>query len=118
VTLVHVGTHAGAGTLLHWPAAASGRGALLTGDLVQVPKDGRRTGFLASSRDLVPRSADGVRKLVSSIERFEFEALYDAWADGGITRDARAIVLESARRDLMVLSGTGDVGDPRCSLIA
>jgi hypothetical protein len=117
-TLVHVGTGVGAGTLLHWQAAAAGGGALLTGDVVQVLKHRRGVGLLSSSRDLVPRSGDGVRQLVSAIARFRFEALYDAQSDSGITRNARAIVLESSKRYLAALSGLHEVSDPRCWLIA
>src|SRR5262249_14449245 len=76
VTLVHVGTYVEGGTLLHWPAGADGAGALLTGDVMQIVKQGTRVGLLANSRDLVPRSAEGVRKLISAIDRFRFDALY------------------------------------------
>lgn len=118
VTLVHVGGYVEGGTLLHWPAAASGGGALLTGDMVQVLPHRKGVGLLSNSRDLVPRSADGVRKLASAIEGLEFEALHDAWSDQGITQGARAIVLESASCYLRAVTGRQDVIDPRCSLIA
>jgi hypothetical protein len=118
VTLVHVGSYAEGGTLLHWPAAACGRGALLTGDVLQVVRHRKRVGLLSSSQDLVPRSADGVWALVSALERFQYEALYDTWSDDGITHDARAIVLESASAYLRAISGRHDVIDPRCCRIA
>jgi hypothetical protein len=118
VTLVHVGSYAEGGTLLHWPAAACGRGALLTGDVLQVVRHRKRVGLLSSSQDLVPRSADGVWALVSALERFQYEALYDAWSDDGITHQARAIVLESASPYIRAISGRHDVIDPRWCRIA
>lgn len=117
LTLIHVGTYEG-GTLLHFPAAAGGAGALLTADVVQVVPQHERVGLLSSSRDFLPRSAEGVRGLVSAIERFEFEGLYDAWSDRGITRGARAIVLESAECYVAAVNGRHGVIDPRSSRIA
>jgi hypothetical protein len=115
VTLVHFGDSAHGGTVLHWAQAAAGRGALLTGDVVQVLEHRRGVGLLSSARDRLPRSADAVRTLVSAIARFEFDALYDAWADHGLAREARRFVFESACRYLAAISGV-DVA--RCSLTA
>src|SRR5207247_118961 len=36
LTLIHCGGHFEGGAILHWPAAADGQGALLTGDIIQV----------------------------------------------------------------------------------
>jgi hypothetical protein len=41
VTLVRGGGHFAGGTMLHWPAGADGRGALLSGDIIQVVPDRR-----------------------------------------------------------------------------
>jgi hypothetical protein len=117
-TLVHAGSHGDSGTVLHWSAGAGGSGALLTGDVVQVAKDRQRVGFLSNSRDFVPRSPDGVRRLLAALGNLTYEALYDGWSDQSITTEARAIVRESARRYIAAVSGLPYVTDPRCSLIA
>jgi len=118
VTLVHVGNYGDGGTLLHWPAGSNGGGALLTGDVVQVVDQQKHVGLLSNSRDLVPRSIEGVQKLVSEIDRFTFEALYDGWSDDAITDGARGIVLESAHCYIAAVRGLHDRLDSRCSRIA
>jgi hypothetical protein len=118
VTLIHVSTYNQGGTMLHWPAGAGGGGALLTGDVIQVLAQRQRVGFLSNPRDLVPRAAECVRRLVSAVEPMSFEAVHDALADGSIEHDARAIVLRSAASYVAALSGQTDVKDPRCSMIA
>jgi hypothetical protein len=118
VTLIHVSTYNQGGTMLHRPAGAGGEGALLTGDVIQVLAQRQRVGFLSNPRDLVPRAAECVRRLVSAVEPMSFEAVHDALADGSIEHDARAIVLRSAASYVAALSGQTDVKDPRCSMIA
>src|SRR2546425_7387757 len=39
MTLIRAGGHFPGGTVLHWPAGADGRGALLTGDILMVAQD-------------------------------------------------------------------------------
>jgi hypothetical protein len=118
ITLVHVGTYRDGGTLLHWPAASGGAGALLTGDVLQVVTQQTRVGLLSNSRDLVPRSIEMVRRLMSAIEPLSFGALYDAWSDDAIAHGAHDIVLESAKQYIAAVCGQHDSIDPRCSLIA
>ena len=36
LTLINCGGHFEGGAVLHWPAGANGKGALLTGDIIQV----------------------------------------------------------------------------------
>jgi hypothetical protein len=117
-TLVHLSAGPEGGTVLHWPAAAAGEGALLTGDVVQVLPHRKRVGLLSSSRDFIPRSAEGVRRLLSAIEPLSYEALYDAWSYQGIMRGAHGIVHDSAECYMAALRGSGHVADPRCSRIA
>jgi hypothetical protein len=118
VTLTHIAGGADGGTVLHWPGAAGGRGALLTGDVMQAVAHRRRVGLLSSSMDLRPRSAQAVRTLLAAIEPLQYEALYDARSDGGIARDARAIVLESAECYLAALDERQDETGSPCGRVA
>ena len=43
--------------MLHWPAGANGKGALLTGDIIQVVQDRRYVSFMRSYPNLIPLGA-------------------------------------------------------------
>ncbi len=46
--LIHVGGHFAGGTVLHWSRGANGKGALLTGDILQVVADRDWVTFMYS----------------------------------------------------------------------
>ena len=46
LTLIRCGGHFEGGTVLHWPGGADGRGALLTGDIIQVVADRKHVSFM------------------------------------------------------------------------
>src|SRR3954466_4496346 len=54
LTLINCGGHFEGGTVLHCPAGANGRGALLTGDIIQVVQDRRCVSFMRSYPNLIP----------------------------------------------------------------
>ncbi len=57
LTLVRCGGHFEGGAVLHWARGAEGRGALLTGDVVQVVPDRRWVSFMRSYPNLIPLDA-------------------------------------------------------------
>jgi hypothetical protein len=48
LTLVRCGGHFDGGTVLHWSEGADGKGALLSGDIIQVVQDRRLVSFMYS----------------------------------------------------------------------
>jgi hypothetical protein len=104
VTLLRCGGHFEGATVMHVAAAASGRGALLTGDTIMVAQYGRGVSFMRSYPTYVPLSAPQVRHLRSVVEPFEFAALYGAWLDRVIEQNGAAIVARTAERYLEVLA--------------
>ena len=54
LTLINCGEHFEGGAVLHWPAGANGKGALLTGDIIQVVQDRRYVSFMRSYPNLIP----------------------------------------------------------------
>src|SRR5205823_719412 len=46
LTLINCGGHFDGSTVLHWPGGANGRGALLTGDTIQVVMDRNSVSFM------------------------------------------------------------------------
>src|SRR5437773_1738883 len=63
LTLINCAGHFEGGTVLHWPAGASGKGGLLTGDIVTVVQDRRYVSFMRSYPNLIPFGAPGGRAL-------------------------------------------------------
>ncbi|MBV9774787.1 MAG: MBL fold metallo-hydrolase [Gemmatimonadetes bacterium] len=106
-TLVHCGGHFAGGQVLHWPAGAEGRGALLTGDVIQVVRDRRWVSFMYSYPNLIPLSASRVRRIVDAVAPYEYDRIYGAWWDLHVEHDAKAAVARSAERYLRAI---GEVG--------
>jgi hypothetical protein len=98
LTLVHCGGHFDGGTVLHWPGGAGGRGALLTGDILQVVPDRKHVSFMYSYPNYVPLSAAAVDRIVRAVEPFDYDRVYGAFWDLTIQQNAKAAVVGSAER--------------------
>jgi glyoxylase-like metal-dependent hydrolase (beta-lactamase superfamily II) len=103
LTLINCGGHFEGGAVLHWPAASRGRGskgALLTGDIIQVVQDRRYVSFMRSYPNLIPLGPTSIHRILERIEPFQFEQIYGAWWKANILSDAKAAVRRSAERYL------------------
>ena len=98
MTLVRGGGHFEGGTVLHWPAGADGRGALLSGDIIQVAQDRRWVSFMYSFPNYVPLPAAEVDRIVAAVQPFEFDRIYGAWWDRNVASDAKNALHRSAER--------------------
>jgi hypothetical protein len=98
MTLIRAGGHFEGGTVLHWPAGADGRGALLSGDILQVAQDRRWVSFMYSFPNYIPLPAAEIDRIVASVEPFDFDHIYGAWWDRNVASDARNAVRRSADR--------------------
>ena len=96
--LIHCGGHFEGASALHWPAGAGGRGALLTGDSLQVVFDRRHVSFMYSYPNLIPLSAPAVRRIVKAVEPFLFDRVYGGWFNRAIVSSAKAAIARSAER--------------------
>jgi glyoxylase-like metal-dependent hydrolase (beta-lactamase superfamily II) len=103
--LVRCGGHFEGGTVLHWAGGAGGKGALLTGDIIQVVADRKHVSFMYSYPNYVPLSAAAVERIVKAVEPFEYDRLYGAFWDTVIERDGKAAVGRSAERYLRAIKG-------------
>lgn len=97
-TLLRLGGHFAGGTVMHWADGAAGRGALLSGDIVQVVADRRWVSFMRSYPNLIPLPIATVEAMVRALEPYPFERLYGAWFDRVVAADAKAAVRRSAER--------------------
>ena len=106
VTLLRLGGHFEGGTVLHWANGAEGRGAILSGDILQVAADTSRVSFLWSYPNMMPLSATTVRRIADTLEPWQFERVYGAFPGRQITGDGKRAVQRSAARYIELLNET------------
>ncbi len=105
VTLIRCGGHFEGGTVLHWATGADGRGALLSGDIIQVVPDRRWVSFMRSYPNLIPLDAASVRRVVAAVEPYEYDRVYGAWWGMNVERDGKGAVERSAARYVEAMGG-------------
>ena len=105
LTLIRCGGHFAGGTVLHWPAGAEGKGALLAGDILQVVSDRRYVSFMYSYPNLIPLPAATVRQIAARVDPYPFDRIYGAWWERVVATDAKASVARSAARYIAALQG-------------
>ncbi len=103
LTLVRCGGHFDGGTVLHWAGGARGRGALLSGDIIQVVPDRKHVSFMWSYPNHIPLPAAAVGRIVKAVEPLAFDRVYGAFWDMVIERDGKAVVQRSAERYLRAI---------------
>ena len=112
LTLIHLGGHFDGAAVAHWPAGGHGRGALLTGDTIQVVMDRRFVSFMWSYPNLVPLEPDEVATIVTRTEPYEFDRIYGAFSGRTVLTGAAGALSRSAERYLARM-GAGPGGRGR-----
>lgn len=102
-TLHNLGVHFAGGTVAHWPDGQDGKGALLSGDIVQVIPDHTHVGFMYSYPNLIPERPSIVRRAAEMLAPLDFDAIYGAWWHAVIDTDGHEAVQRSARRYLRMV---------------
>jgi hypothetical protein len=105
MTLIRGGGHFEGGTVLHWPAGAAGKGALLTGDILQVVSDRRYVSFMYSYPNLIPLQAHEVRRIAAAVEPYAYDRIYGAWWDRVVAEGAKTAVARSVERYIQAIEG-------------
>lgn len=100
VTLIRAGGHYPGGAVLHWQDGAGGKGALLSGDLLQVMPDRRHLGFMRSYPNLIPLGAAALRGMATRLAPFRYQAIHGAFWDRVITEDGEGAVARSMARHI------------------
>ena len=103
LTLIRCGGHFEGSDVLHWSDGADGRGALLTGDTMQVAQDKRYVSFMYSYPNMIPLNKRAVERIVHAVEPFDFELIYGGWWDY-LVHDAKSAVKRSAERYIKAIS--------------
>lgn len=105
LTLVNLGVHFAGGTVLHWSGGAAGKGALCTGDVVQVVPNRELVGFMYSYPNYIPERPSVVRRAGELLAEFAFDDIYGAWWDATIIGGASRVVDRSVARYLEQAAG-------------
>ena len=103
ITLIRCGGHFEGSTVLHWAGGAEGRGALLTGDTMQVAQDRRYVSFMYSYPNMIPLNRRAVERIVKAVEPYEFERIYGGWWDFHVA-DGKSALRRSAERYLRAIA--------------
>jgi glyoxylase-like metal-dependent hydrolase (beta-lactamase superfamily II) len=104
LTLIRLGGHFPGATVLHWAGGAGGRGALLSGDVVQVGQDRTSVSFMYSYPNYIPVNAATVRRIVELLDPYPFDQIYGAWFGRNVKANAKGVLRHSAERYLGAIS--------------
>ena len=96
--------HFSGGTALHWSDGADGKGALFTGDVMQVTQDRAFLSFMYSYPNFIPLNAATVRRIGEIMEPLAFDAVYGAFWHRVIARNAKAASHASVARYLRAIA--------------
>jgi hypothetical protein len=107
ITLIRCGGHFAGGTVLHWAAGGEGRGALLSGDIVQLIPDRKYVSFMRSYPNIIPLSAPAVARIGAMLEPWPFDVIYGAFFDRVIPRGGKDAVRRSVKRYIAIVEGDG-----------
>ncbi len=100
VSAVQCGGHFEGSAVLHWPAGAGGRGALLTGDSIAVVQDRRFVSVMRSYPNLIPLPRAEIERVVAAVRPLAFDRIYGGWWDSVVASGAKEAVERSAQRYL------------------
>jgi hypothetical protein len=106
LTLISTGGHFEGYQVLHWPAGAEGRGALMAGDQPQICMDPRQVTFMYSYPNYIPLNAPAIQHVVDGLAPLLYDRLYGAFftrGKGVIPSNAKEIVQRSANRYLRAI---------------
>jgi glyoxylase-like metal-dependent hydrolase (beta-lactamase superfamily II) len=105
-TLIRCGGHFAGGSVLHWPGGADGRGALFTGDILQVTLDRQYVSFMRSYPNMWPLSRAAVDAIAAAVAPYAYDRIYGAWWDRHIESGAQDAVAKSRERYVALLEAS------------
>lgn len=97
-TLIRLGGHFSGGQILHWTEGASGKGVILTADILQVVMTRTEVSIMRSYPNYIPLSASHARHIACQMEPWEFERVYGSFWDAEIMSDGKSRVEYSLNR--------------------
>jgi glyoxylase-like metal-dependent hydrolase (beta-lactamase superfamily II) len=103
LTLIRVGGHFEGGTVMHWAQGAEKKGALLSGDLLQVTADRKFVSFMWSYPNFIPLGEKAVRAIAERLKPWSYEVIYGAFWDRVIPKHGTSVTEKSVARHIEIL---------------
>jgi glyoxylase-like metal-dependent hydrolase (beta-lactamase superfamily II) len=100
MTLIRSGGHFEGGTVMHWAQGAGRKGAILSGDMLQVVADRKYIGFMRSYPNFIPLGEKAVRAIAATVAPFAYDAIYGAFWDRVIPANAQKAMYDSVERHI------------------
>jgi len=100
LTLLRVGGHFEGSAVLHQQSGGNGRGALFTGDSLQVLPDRKHLGFVRSYPNFIPLSPAAVRAIAVRLAPYRFDSIYGAFWDRVIPEAGEESLRRSVERHI------------------
>ncbi|NVM97105.1 hydrolase [Arthrobacter sp. SDTb3-6] len=104
LSMLQCGGHFAGSSILHWPAGAEGRGALLSGDTIAIGADGKSVNAMRSYVNNIPLPRRAIQRILDTVSPLDYDRIHGAFRT--IDADARAIVQRSLQRYMDWLEGT------------
>jgi glyoxylase-like metal-dependent hydrolase (beta-lactamase superfamily II) len=108
LTLIRTGGHFEGGTVMHWAQGAGEKGALLSGDLLQVTTDRKFVSFMWSYPNFIPLGGNAVAAIAARLKPWSYDVIYGAFWDRVIPSDGRRVTDASVARHLEILQRGAD----------
>lgn len=104
MTLIRTGGHFEGGTVMHWAQGSGGKGAILSGDLLQVVADRKFLGFMRSYPNFIPLGEKAVRAVAETVAPYAYDAIYGAFWDRVIPHNGKKVMDDSVERHIAWLN--------------
>jgi len=98
VKILRCGGHFDGSAVLHWPAGAEGKGALLVGDTIQVVMDRSAVSIMRSYPNLIPLDAATISRIEAQLGSLDYDRIYGGWWGRNVDSDASGVLTESLAR--------------------
>jgi hypothetical protein len=106
--LVRTGGHFVGYQVLHWPAGAASKGALMAGDQPQICMDPKQVTFMYSYPNYIPLNVHAIRHIEDCLAPLPYDRIYGAFFTRGkgiIPTGAKEVVRRSVNRYMEAIRG-------------
>lgn len=110
-TIIRCGGHFDGASVLHAGDLLGGRGALFSGDTIQVLPDRKHVSFMRSYPNYIPLNAAQVERICAAVEPYSFDTIHGAFDGRTIETGAKEAITRSAQRYLSAIMPATAIGE-------